>query len=170
MKNITKIIALAFIVLGFSASSFAQVTATAIATATIVTPIAISKTQDMNFGNISAGTGGTVTLATDGTRTKSGNVVLPAIGAGSTAAKFTVTGTDTYTYSISLPGTITLTNTTDNTKTMSIGTFISTPTTTGVLGTAGQELLVGAMLTVVGGQTPGLYTNTTDLTVTVNYN
>lgn len=64
-----KIAAMAVIILsGFSVSSYAQATATANSSAIIVTPIAISKTVDMNFGNVavSASTAGTVVLAPAG--------------------------------------------------------------------------------------------------------
>ncbi|MHB9141405.1 MAG: DUF4402 domain-containing protein, partial [Paludibacter sp.] len=66
---------------GFSTTVMAQATASANATAaaTIVTPIAITKTVDMNFGNVAVGaSAGTVILAPAGTRTTSGGVTLPA--------------------------------------------------------------------------------------------
>jgi len=50
MKTQIRIIALTLSLIGISISTFAQVSATASASATIVTPIAISKTVDMNFG------------------------------------------------------------------------------------------------------------------------
>src|SRR2546423_565880 len=66
MKNTIKIAALALIVtaaIGINKAS-AQASATASASATIVTPITISKTVDINFGNaaVSASAGGTVVL------------------------------------------------------------------------------------------------------------
>jgi len=42
----------AIIILGFLSTTFGQVSGTATASATIITPIAISKTVDMNFGNV----------------------------------------------------------------------------------------------------------------------
>jgi hypothetical protein len=87
--------------LSFSVHSFGQVSATATASATIITPIAISKTVDMNFGNIAvSGTGGTVVLAPAGTRTSTGGVTLPVVAGTVAAASFTVTGLSTYTFSI----------------------------------------------------------------------
>ena len=80
-----KMIFSAFALLGCAISTNAQATATATATATIVTPISISKTADMSFGNIavSATTSGTVILSPAGSRTTggAGGVTLPADGA-----------------------------------------------------------------------------------------
>jgi hypothetical protein len=53
---------------------------------------------------------------------------------------------------------------------MTVGTFVSDPLTTGTLTGGAQTVNVGATLNVEGGQAAGVYTNTTDLTVTVNYN
>ncbi|MEI8007780.1 MAG: hypothetical protein WCI48_16350, partial [Bacteroidota bacterium] len=61
MKAQIRITALAILLIGMSISTFAQVSATATASATIVTPIAIAKTVDMNFGNVAvSATAGTV--------------------------------------------------------------------------------------------------------------
>ncbi len=174
MKNISKILAAATAIL-FSAAATeasAQATATASATATIVTPIDISKTADMDFGNVAvhASTGGTVVLAPAGTRTSTSGVTLPATAGTVTAAAFTVSGQASYTYAITLPtGTTQIEDA--NSNTMDITLFTSSPATTGVLSSGGtQALTVGATLTVVGGQAAGVYTTGSDFSVTVNYN
>src|SRR5512133_3835328 len=97
MKNLFKIVIIA-VLFAFSANMFGQgASATATATATIVSPIAIAKNVDMNFGNVAvaAATGGTVILATNSTRTTggAGGVTLPATTGTVTAAEFNVTGT-----------------------------------------------------------------------------
>src|SRR3954469_12696318 len=94
-----------FMLAGIATSLHAQETATATATATIVTPISITKTVDMNFGNVAvqSTTGGTVVLTPAGVRTKTGGVTLPTTNGTVTAASFTVTGTGNYTYAITLP-------------------------------------------------------------------
>lgn len=80
MKKLTLLLAL--LVVGFSANTFAanpQASATATATAVIVTPIGISKTVDLNFGNIVASTaGGTVVLTPAGVATPTG-VSFPSV-------------------------------------------------------------------------------------------
>ncbi|MCX6249490.1 MAG: DUF4402 domain-containing protein [Bacteroidetes bacterium] len=171
MKTTIKISALFLMFTGFAASSFAQVSATASASATIVTPIAITKTVDMNFGNVAVSSSlGTVILAPAGTRTPTGGVTLPATNGTVAAASFSITGAPNYTYSISLPtSNIVVYNGPNNT--MQVNAFTSTPTPTGTLdGFGNQTLNVGATLNVAGSQNAGTYVTTTPFTVTVNYN
>jgi hypothetical protein len=173
MKNVTKVIIASLALLGSATSSFAQATATASASANIITPIAISKTVDMNFGNIavSASVSGTVILATSGSRTTggSGGVTLPSTTGTVAAAEFAVSGEASLTYDITLPSSATLSDGSGNT--MAVGTFTSNPSSTGTLSSGGtQTLLVGATLSVAAGQASGAYTNSTAVPVTVNYN
>jgi len=165
-----KLFIFAIAILGFSAVSFGQVTATASTSAIIITPIAIEKKVDMSFGNVSvSATGGTVILATNSTRTKTGGVTLPIVAGTVTSAKFTVTGLGTSTYSISLP-TSDITLSDGATHTMTVGTFVSNPATTGTLASGTQDVYVGGTLAVGALQAAGTYTNASDLFVTVNYN
>jgi len=173
MKNITKVIIAAAAVLGSANSSFAQATATASASAVIITPIAISKTVDMNFGNIAvaAATGGTVVLDNTGSRTTggAGGVTLPSSTGTVAAAEFSVSGQASFTYAITLPSSATLSDGSGNS--MSVGSFTSSPSSTGTLSSGGtQTLTVGATLTVAASQASGTYTNSTGVPVTVNYN
>lgn len=164
MKN--KVLALAILAMGFSAKSFAQSNATATATATLVTPIAITKTVDMDFGTVAASaTAGTVVLGTDNVATPSGGVSLP--GGTPAAAQFSVTGEGTSTFSIQLPSSVSLSNGTDN---LTVDNFVSTPATSGTLTAGAATVKVGATLNVPANAPAGTYTNSTDLTVTVNYN
>jgi len=144
--------------------------ATAAINASIITPIAISKTADMDFGNIavSSSSGGTVVLAPAGTRTSTGGVTLPATAGTPAAAAFTVTGQGSYTYAITLPSSATITD--GSSHNMSIGSFTSSPSSTGTLSSGTQNVTVGATLTVSAAQVPGSYTTSTPFTVTVNYN
>ena len=171
MQNMKKLLVFAIVVLGFAASSFAQVTATASTTATILTPIAITKTVDMNFGNIaiSPTIAGTVVLPTTGARTLTGGVTLPVVTGTVTPATFTVTGDGTSTYSITLPGSAITLNGPAST-TMTVQSFVSTPSGTGVLTAGTQTVKVGATLNVGAAQGAGTYTNASSLFVTVNYN
>jgi len=170
MKNGTKLAFAAIALIGFSSSSFAQATATATATATIVTPISITKTVDMNFGNVAVqtATGGTVIMTPAGVRTPSGGVTLPAVFGTVTAASFTVNGQGTYTYAITLPATATTLTSGANTMTATV--FTSTPSATGALTAGTQTLNVGATLNVAAAQGAGLYVSGTPFSVTVNYN
>jgi hypothetical protein len=173
MKNIVKSLAITAAVLGFANSTFAQASATASVTANIITPITIVKTVDMNFGNVavSATVAGTTILAPAGTRTTggAGGVTLPANTGTVTAATFTVSGEPTFTYAITLPSSATITDASSHT--MTVNSFTSNPSSTGVLSGGGsQTLTVGATLNVLAGQASGSYTNATGVPVTVNYN
>ncbi|MCF8450820.1 MAG: DUF4402 domain-containing protein [Taibaiella sp.] len=174
MKNILKSIAIASVaVIGFSNASFAQATATASASANIITPITIVKTVDMNFGNVavSATLAGTVIMTPAGIRTTggAGGVTLPATTGTVSAASFTVSGSASYTYDITLPSTATITD--GASHNMTVNAFTSTPSATGTLSAGGTETLtVGATLNVSAAQAAGTYTNATAVPVTVNYN
>jgi hypothetical protein len=170
MKKLTLLLAL--LIVGLSTYAFAQpgASATATATATIVTPIGITKSVDMNFGNVATNGSaiGTVVLTPASTRTATGVATLPATAGTVTAASFAVTGSGTYTYSITLPAAaITLVGATAG---VTASTFTSTPSGTGALTAGAQTLLVGATLNLPAtAVTAGSYTSAA-FTVTVNYN
>jgi hypothetical protein len=169
MKQLMKTLALAAVALLFAANSFGQASATANATATIVAPIAIANTSALAFGNVavSATNLGTVTVATDGSRSALLGVTLPVVAGTVSAAAFTVTGEGTSTYAITLPvAAVTLTG--SGGGTMTVDTFTSNPSGTGTLAAGTQNIAVGGTLHVGAAQTPGNYTGS--FTVTVNYN
>jgi hypothetical protein len=170
MKTGTKLILSAIVMLVSVTGAFAQATASATATATIVTPISITKTVDMNFGNVAVqtATGGTAVLTPAGSRSATGGVTLPATTGTVTAASFTVNGQGAYTYAITLPSTaLTITSGANN---MTVTAFTSTPSATGALTAGTQTLTVGATLNVAAAQAPGVYVSATPFDVTVNYN
>lgn len=156
----------AFGIVGFSVSSHAA-TVAANGTATVIADMGITKNADLRFGKFSAGTGGTVVMATAGSRSKTGAVMLSALDAGG-AASFAVTGDTTATYAITLPSTAVTITRTGFTETMSVGTFVSNPSGTGTLTAGAQTLLVGGTLTVASAQVAGAYTGS--FNVTVDYN
>jgi hypothetical protein len=166
-----RISGIAIIMIGFSSSMLAQVTASATGTATIVTPIAIANAADMNFGNVAvSSSSGTVVLAPEGTRTTTGGVTLPATAGTVTAGSFSITGEGSYTYAITLPSSDYILTRSGESETMAVNTFTSTPSGTGTLSSGSQTLNVGATLNVGGSQVAGTYTNATGFDVTVNYN
>jgi len=159
---------IALSIVAFTTTLFAQATATANASATIVTPISITKNTDMNFGNVATnGTVGTVVLAPDGSRTSTGGVTLPATVGTVTAASFAVAGSGSYTYAITLPTSVVISN---GVNVMTVDTFTSSPATTGTLTAGAQTLTVGATLNLIASQVAGTYTSATPFSVTVNYN
>jgi spore coat protein U-like protein len=146
----------------------ASATQSATANATIITPISITNVADLNFGNIVAGTGaGTVTVATTGNRTSTGDVILPSATLGTVnAAEFKVTGLADATYAITLPTSIDISET--GGTTMTVTDFTSNPSGTGTLAGGTQTLSVGAMLNVKANQAAGNYTGTFNVTVAYN--
>jgi hypothetical protein len=157
---------------GMATAANAQATASATASATIITPIMITKTVDLDFGNVAvSGTAGTVLMSPAGVRTPNGGVTLPAVAGTPAAASFTVTGEASYTYAITLPtAPLTITS---GANTMTVDLFTSTPSGTGTLsaGAPGTQTVdVGATLNVNASQAAGLYISATPFDVTVNYN
>ncbi|HEX8376614.1 MAG TPA: DUF4402 domain-containing protein [Pedobacter sp.] len=177
MNKFTKgLAALTLSIFGFSAVSFAQASATATAEAIVVTPIAITRTVDMNFGNVAVNAnGGTVVLApSNAARTVSANgVVLPSTTGTVTAASFTVTGQAGYTFAITLPNNATpttLTRVNGNGESMTVNAFTSFPSGVGTLTGGTQVVNVGATLNVGNTQAAGQYLSGTPFSVTVVYN
>jgi hypothetical protein len=155
--------------IGAAANSYA-VTGTATGTATVITPIGITKTADLDFGSFSSitdGAGGTVVIAPNGNRSATGDVALSTVGSATvSAASFNVAGQADATYAITLPESATLTN---GANTMSIDTFTSSPGTSGTLDNTGkQSLAVGGTLHVGATQAAGTYAGT--FNVSVEYN
>ena len=155
---------------GFAVMANAQVTGHATVTGTIVTPIAIVNSGDMNFGNVAvSAVGGTVVLAPASTRTKTGGVTLPATPGTVSAAHFNITGAANFTYAITLP--VISTTVTSGPNNMTVDTFTSTPSLTGLLdGSGNQTVNVGATWNISALQPAGTYVSATPFDITVNYN
>jgi len=165
---LTGVILMTIAALNVNAQINPTVSATASAGATIIIPISIAKDVDMAFGNVapSATEAGTVTLATDGTRTNS-VVSLPTVTGTVAAAKFTVTGQTTSLFSITLPedDVIQLTGTGVS---MNLTDFVHDAGIAPALVGGTKTFQVGATLNVGMNQAAGVYT--APFPVTVNYN
>jgi hypothetical protein len=151
----------------------ADATDTAGISATVLTPISITKTADLNFGSFAADSdqAGTVVIATDGGRSFTGGANAISTNVGTvTAASFDVAGEGTATFSITVPSSdVTLTRATGS-ETMTVATFVSDPLGTGTLVAGAKTVAVGATLSVGAGQVAGSYVNASGLPVTVAYN
>ncbi len=170
-KTHLSLAALALAVAATTGSAVAADT-TANTSATVIVPIAISKVTDLSFGSFGRGTGGTVTLATNGTRTLGG--VVAGGSDAATVAEFDVTGDEGKNFTVSVTVTTPLTRS-GGTETMSF-TPISTLTPTnetsatasgGTLGATGAKIYVGGVLTVGATQVGGVYSG--QITATVDY-
>ncbi|MEI7788319.1 MAG: DUF4402 domain-containing protein [Chlorobiaceae bacterium] len=174
MKN--KIIALsctvAMLVFGSEANAATSNTASANASATILTPIALTNTTPLAFGTIVPSTSaGTVTVATNGTRSGA-NVVLISTastnGTASSAAAFDITGENSKIYSVTLPADNTVNITSGNDR-MVVNSFTSDVATGGNKLTGGKDNFhVGGTLLVGASQAAGTYSGT--FSVTAQYN
>ena len=173
MKKLIALFAAIVLVSGLTSTVKAQATATANAagSATIITPLSITKTIDMNFGNVavSAITAGTVVLTPAGVRSTTGGVTLPATAGTIAAASFTVNGLGTSAFTVSLPTTNFILSDVAS-HTMTVNAFTSTPTGSTALVGGTKTITVGATLNVSAAQAANLYTNATGFAVTVCYN
>ncbi len=147
-----------------------RATASAEASAIVVTRLSFIKTQDLDFGAIIAGnTAGTVTIAPDGNRTKTGGVTLA--GSAGQPAKFSGYGFPNQTVLISVSSTTGTITRQGGTETMRFDTFVigSSPTTQ--LTTAPRSFRIGsttgmfafplgATLRVAARQRAGVYQGT----------
>lgn len=131
-------------------------------------PLVVGNMQPLAFGRFAAGPGGSVTINPAGARTAGGGVAL--VGAGGSAARFTVSGDADAGYSITLPanGTVQLVNGAG--QGMAVNGFSSNPNTIGRLSPVGgtQAIAIGATLEVGANQPPGTYS--ASFSVSVDYN
>jgi len=172
-------LALAVALGAFGASNSFAADATTTSTATVIAPIAITKSADLLFGKFApdAAASGTVTVSTSGARTASGGAILSSVGPTPTAAKFDVTGDNDATYGITWSGDTELSDGASTPNTMALtkisdltaGGAVTGEVASGTLGTGGtQSIYLGGVLEVGAAQVAGTYTGA--VTATVEYN
>ena len=138
--------------------------ATGTATANVVTPISISHNSgaSLNFGTITAGTGGTVVVTQAGAGSVTGDVGTVAGNTNSNDA-FTVNGDTTRAFNITASASNTVSTGGATPSTMAF--VVSAPASASL--TAGTYALkVGGTLTVGSAQAAGSYTGSYTMTVT----
>lgn len=171
MKKTTLIAlaALAMLVPAGSAMAQSSTSANANATATIVTPITLTNTADLRFGEVVAsGTAGTVVITSAGAKSTGGGVTALS-GLPHGAAAFTVGGGANRTFSITLPAVAVTITKIASTETMTVDAFTSSLGSSGTLSAGGAATLnVGGTLNVGASQVTGNYSG--EFTVTVAYN
>ncbi|WLI90873.1 DUF4402 domain-containing protein [Massilia sp. R2A-15] len=173
--KIALVSAFAFGATVMSGGASAANNATASATATVVTPIAVTKATDLVFGSFYPGaTTGTVDVNTNGTRTVSGGVAVASGGATPSAAKFDVTGQASAAYTITYATGVTLTGPGAPMALTQISDLTgaggaATLNTAGTLTAGGtQSIYIGGSLAVGANQTAGAYSGTISATVVYN--
>jgi hypothetical protein len=164
-----KIITGLILLISYSGFSQASATSTVTARVNVVEPIKITKSVDLDFGNvIGSFTTGTLTLDPDGVRTVNGLQISNAVPGDVTAAEAIVTHNNNN-YSISLPESFTLYNSENPDQFLLINQFTVQPLP--FAGDEGSDILkIGASLNLEANQLPGYYTNSAGFNVTVSYN
>lgn len=168
MKTTLKFFALTVALFGITNIAFAQSSATgqAAGKANILEPITISKTLDLDFGDIISQTAlFTVTVTPEGVRSASNaTAILTATGQ---AAAFTVGGAGSHSFAVTLPSTpVTIKNSADDE--MTITGFSHNLGATPALSGGTASLTVGAVLNVGAAQASGQYTGNFNVTVAYN--
>jgi len=146
----------------------------------VITPIGIVKLQDMHFGNIVSGNGGTVELGSDGgVANVTGDVAFETKGSFFSSALFEITdglannfGSNRLIsgFSITLPkNDVILSNSSG--QTMRVSNFTSNTVTAGSGRLKNREglLSIGATLYVTSNQGLGSYVSSAPFPVTVNF-
>ena len=164
-----KLLVFAVAILGFSAFSFGQNSATQTANALVVKTITITSGTNLDFGTFASRNlqASTVVLGLDGSRTAS---TANTLGNDGVAGTFTITGDPAHLVTVGFPAGVT--NLTGAGAPMTINSA-DWQTDGGSLGsftilTGTRTLTVGATLQVGANQTAGSYSGT--YTVTANYN
>ncbi|MFM5950909.1 MAG: DUF4402 domain-containing protein [Novosphingobium sp.] len=147
----------------FATSAQAATTATGTATAEVLSSLTVTATADLQFGQIAANTGGSVTVNADSTVASSGSLI--STGTRSPAA-FDVVGSPNAMVVVSLPAAPVNLTRSGGTETMSLGGFNTNPNGAFQLNGSGQgSFNVGGTLSVASGQVPGAYAGTFQVSV-----
>lgn len=145
---------------------WSQATANFTASVTIVEPLKVTNLTNLNFSNVRAGSGGTVTMTADGMRNGFGGVELGE-GATISPATFNIFGKPGTKVNLKLPeGEHLLTNGKQN---IIVRDFTSNWSSDDWLKEENNLLKVGASIVVEAGQEPGYYTSVSPLEIVVNY-
>jgi Domain of unknown function (DUF4402) len=150
-KTMSKIFITFFMLTGFSVNLFSQASSSASISATVVEPITITKTVDMNFGKVAIIIAGEVEMVPGSVHPKKSAIMLPVTTGTFTAASFITEGTAAYTYTITVPSSPLEIKSGDNM--LIVNSFLSDP-----------------LINPGTGLVAGVYVSVTPFNVTVNYN
>lgn len=164
MKNLIFIV----LILLSGGTLFAQATASATveSRATVIDPIQIDKTVDLDFGNIiSTYNPGSVVLLPDGTRVAYGVQISNSMPGNVVPAEAVITHGNN-SYNITLPQSFTLHHREDPNQVMLVDQFTVEP----LPGITSDIIKIGGTLNLQANQLSGYYTNSSGFNVTVSYN
>ncbi len=166
MSNILKMSTALAVVAGFagvaSADTGNPASDTATASVTVVAPLTVAKTADMNFGNITAGAStGDIVLSFGGTRSAGSPPGPQLVGGtgGGQAAAFTVSTLSSFAYDLDID------------LTSAPGFTLHTPTASGPLDdlNTSTSITIGASLTVPSNTAAGSNLNAGTVELTATY-
>lgn len=164
MKNLIFITSLFLIT--FSGFSQNSETAEVTAQVNVIDPIKITKSVDLDFGNvISSINSGTLTLSPDGSRIANGVHISTNFPGSVSPAEARVSHSNNR-YSISLPENFVLYNQEDPNQIILINEFQVVPKPGELI----DILKIGATLNLEANQRSGFYSNSNGFNVTVSYN
>ncbi len=144
----------------------ASASATLNSRATVIDPIQIDKTVDLDFGNvISAYNPGQVILSPDGSRVAYGVQISNSMPGNVTPAEAIITHGNNN-YSITLPESFLLYHQENPNQVIQIDQFTVTPQ----VGALMDIIKIGGTLNLEANQLSGFYTNSAGFNVTVSYN
>lgn len=147
----------------FAGSAQAATTATGTASAEILSSLTVTATSNLQFGQIAANTGGTITVNADSSTASSGSLVSTGTR---TPAGFSVAGSPNAMVVVSLPTSAVNLTRTGGTETMALSGFNSNPAGAFQLNASGAGTFnVGGTLAVASGQVAGAYTGTFQVSV-----
>lgn len=164
MRNSLRLVAIgAVAAASLGTSAQAATTATGNATAEVLSSLTVAATGDLQFGQIAANTGGTVTVNADSTTATSGGLISTGTRV---PAAFTVAGSPNSTVVVSLPTTPVSLVRSGGTETMALSNFNTNPGGAFQLGATGNgSFNVGGTLAVASGQMAGAYAGTFQVSV-----
>lgn len=147
----------------FATSAQAATTATGNATAEVLSSLTVSATGDLQFGQIAANTGGTVTVNADSSVASTGSLISTGTRA---PAAFSVVGSPNASVVVSLPTASVNLVRAGGSETMVLSNFNSNPGGAFQLNATGQGVFnVGGTLDVASGQMAGAYAGTFQVSV-----
>ena len=162
----------ALVSLGFSHAALAQASAqaTASGSTTIIRPVTVTKTADLQFGRIvKPATGdGTVSMANAADAVTAGSGAM-ALSGTTSRAKFTINGEGAMGVSLTVPASFEMSNGTDQIVVTLDPDLGATTTLSGAAGAAGTKALnVGGSFSVPAAISTGAFVGTFDVTVAYN--
>ena len=150
--------------ISFASAANAATSATATATAEVLSTLSVTADTSLDFGQIAANTGGTVTVNADSSVSKSGALISTGTRAPAT---FTVVGSKGASVVLTLPSTTATLTRSGGTETMDLSGFNSNPNGAFQLDatTGSASFSVGGTLTVASAQAAGVYSGTFQVSV-----